>query len=91
MQQPLPQQVQFRAPVPDTLEQLHPTDRPHALPRTPGRGEGGDDRLDVVTKAMSDGLNGWDARHLGGVEPRMAGGHIAVRQQGLKSRLPLRA
>lgn len=89
MQNPLPEQVQFGGPVPYTLDELHPADLPFTLPRTPGRGEGGVDRLDVLTKAMNHGLKGWDSGGLGVVKPLMEGLHILLSQQGLKPLLQL--
>ena len=77
MQNPLPERVQCGAPVPEPPDPLHPAELPCTRPRTPGRDEGGVDRLAVLTKLMSHGLKGWYSRGLGGVVPLIEGRHNA--------------
>jgi hypothetical protein len=89
MQEPLPEQIKFGAPVPQTCDQLNPADLPFTLTGAPGRGQRGHDRGIILVETAGQGTKRRETRSLGLLQPPIERGWIMLGQQSVKAGLQL--
>jgi hypothetical protein len=89
MQDPLAEQVQLGAPVPQAFNQFDPAILPLTLACAPGCGQSGLDGLGILAKAPGDRLKRRQFRGFRRLQPWLKRGQIALGEEGLKADLEL--